>query len=228
MAVDGDILQAGQRVAERRGPARDILIGERTLLNVLCHLSGIATRAAEFTKALEGTKARIYDTRKTLPGWRRLQKYAVTCGGGRNHRLGVYDAVLIKDNHLCFGTHATAGMRYDIAEAVSAARSFASRSNPSDLAPIIQVEVDSLEQLREVLSVTPDIVLLDNMSLDQLKIAVRIRDEQAPDVALEASGGINLSSVRAVAETGVERISAGALTHSVTALDLALDWVETA
>ncbi len=224
-AADGAAVCAGQRLATIEGPARSLLTAERVLLNLLGRLSGIASLTAKFVAATAGTKARVYDTRKTTPGWRLLEKYAVRCGGGRNHRLGLYDAVLIKDNHLVVGAEARGGAHYTAAEAVRLARrsmagAWADRPAP----PIIEVEVDSLEQLRDVLPERPDIVLLDNMSPEQLSAAVAIRDRAAPGVELEASGGVRLETIAAIARTGVERISAGALTHGAMWLDIGLDW----
>ena len=218
--ADGTEVRGGDCLATWRGSAQEMLTGERTLLNVLCHLSGIATLTHQFTQAVAGTGAKICDTRKTLPGWRRLQKYAVRCGGGCNHRMGLFDAVLIKDNHLSWGAQAAADQAYDLVTAVQQARARAPETNR----PIIEIEVDTLAQLKAVLPALPDIVLLDNMDLESLRAAVALRDEGAPQVLLEASGGVNLESVAAIATTGVERISVGALTHSVTALDLGLDW----
>ncbi|MEM8680654.1 MAG: carboxylating nicotinate-nucleotide diphosphorylase [Planctomycetota bacterium] len=212
---DGVQVQAGDQVAVWEGAARTMLTGERTLLNVLGHLSGIASQTHRFADAVRGTGAQICDTRKTLPGWRRLQKYAVQCGGGCNHRMGLFDAVLIKDNHLCFRSQAAA---IDLAAVLAEVKGTVGTE------PIIEVEVDTLDQLRQVLPAEPDIVLLDNMNLEQLRQAVTLRGEIAPHVALEASGGVQLETVQAIAATGVERISVGALTHSVTAMDLALDW----
>ncbi len=225
LAADGDAVSAGQRLAIIEGPARSLLTAERVLLNLLGRLSGIASLTAKFVAAAGGTKAHVYDTRKTTPGWRLLEKYAVRCGGGRNHRLGLYDAVLIKDNHLVVGAEARGGAHYTPAEAVRRARQFmaeawADRPTPA----IIEVEVDSLEQLKDVLPERPDIVLLDNMSPDQLTAAVAIRDMAAPGVELEASGGVRLETVAAIARTGVERISAGVLTHGAMWLDIGLDW----
>jgi len=214
-AVDGDDLRPRAVVADVTGPVRGLLTGERTMLNFLTHLSGVATLTRRFVDAVAGTRAVVLDTRKTLPGWRLLQKYAVRCGGGHNHRLGLHDAILIKDNHLAAWT---AQPGRSIPEAIEQARRLAPRG------VTVEVEVDALEQLREALGALPDIVLLDNMSIETLKEAVRLRDASAPRVLLEASGGVTLSTVRAIAETGVERISAGALTHSAPALDLAFDW----
>ncbi|MFV0445902.1 MAG: carboxylating nicotinate-nucleotide diphosphorylase [Planctomycetaceae bacterium] len=212
---DGARLERGTIVADVTGPVRGLLTGERTMLNFLTHLSGIASLTRRFADAIAGTRAVLLDTRKTLPGYRLLQKYAVRCGGGQNHRMGLYDAVLIKDNHLAAwissGSHT-------IAEAIQSARA----QVPTDVT--VEVEVDSLRQLREALSAGPDIVLLDNMTLDLLRESVALRDELASNVRLEASGGVTLETVREIAETGVDRISSGALTHSAIALDLAFDW----
>lgn len=221
-AADGDQVSAGKIVAHLAGSARDMLVCERPLLNLLGRLSGIATLTRKFVEAVTGTKARIYDTRKTTPGWRRLEKYAVRCGGGTNHRTGLYDAILIKDNHLALA----AEERLSPADAVRRAREFlAATADQRDAAAmIVEVEIDRLDQLGEVLSAGPDIVLLDNMKPEQLRTAVGRRDTLAPSIELEASGGVNLGTVRAIAETGVERISVGEITHSAPALDVALDW----
>ena len=211
---DGSKLQPGDVVGNVRGPVRSLLTAERIVLNLMGRLSGIATLTKRFADAVNGTAAKIYDTRKTMLGWRRLEKYAVRCGGGWNHRTGLFDAVLIKDNHLAFGKES--GI-FEPADAVRKAKAIYGAS-------IVEIEVDTLAQLRAVLPAAPDIVLLDNMSPDMLRQAVDIRNTLAPAVELEASGGVKLSTVRTVAETGVERISIGALTHSAIALDLGLDW----
>jgi nicotinate-nucleotide pyrophosphorylase (carboxylating) len=227
MANDGDAVGAGAVVAELTGAARDMLTCERPILNFLGRLSGIATQTREFVRRVEGTTARIYDTRKTTPGWRRLEKYAVRCGGGHNHRVGLFDAVLIKDNHLALA--AEAGL--SPGDAAHAAREFMGQLTPVDFAHVdtesvlIEVEIDRLNKLDEVLAAEPDIVLLDNMSLAELREAVARRNALAPPIELEASGGVALDTVRAIAETGVERISAGSLTHSARWLDVALDWL---
>lgn len=224
---DGDDVAAGTVIATLAGSARDLLTSERTLLNLIGRLSGIATLTRHYVAAISGTKAHIYDTRKTTPGWRRLEKYAVHCGGGRNHRLGLFDAVLIKDNHLAFGQQDGLQGGYTPAQAVERARQFIAETlagNPRTAEMIIEVEVDSLAQLREVLPAQPDIVLLDNMSPELLREAVALRDAAGSSAELEASGGVSLATVRAVAESGVERISVGALTHSAVSLDVALDW----
>jgi nicotinate-nucleotide pyrophosphorylase (carboxylating) len=212
--ADGDLLEAGTIVARLAGPMRSLLAMERTVLNFLQRLSGIATLTARFVAATAGTRAAIYDTRKTTPGWRALEKYAVRCGGGRNHRFGLYDAVLIKDNHLAWLR--AAGL--DIAAAVATARANV------PFGTVIEVEVDTLEQLDVALGCGPDIVLVDNLGPDGLAEAVRRRAAAAPTVLLEASGGVSLATVAALAATGVDRISVGALTHSAPALDLAMDF----
>jgi nicotinate-nucleotide pyrophosphorylase (carboxylating) len=212
---DGDRIQRGTVLARLSGPVRALLTGERTILNFMTHLSGIASRTALFVDAIVGTRACILDTRKTLPGYRALQKYAVRCGGGRNHRMGLYDGVLIKDNHLAARGDSAC------ASAVADARHYmiASGRNTS-----IEIEVDTLEQLLDALKEKPEIVLLDNMTPDQLRKAVALRDQHGPTTLLEASGGITLQTVRDIAETGVERISVGGLTHSSPSLDLGFDW----
>jgi nicotinate-nucleotide pyrophosphorylase (carboxylating) len=225
LVADGAAVQAGTRLAELQGSARDLLTCERLLLNILGRLAGIATLTSRYVQAVAGTRARVYDTRKTTPGWRRLEKYAVRCGGGFNHRTGLFDAVLIKDNHLA--QVARGGPPLGPAEAVAAARRFlkeTSRAGGPSVDLPVEVEVDNLEQLRAALAAGPDIVLVDNFSLARLREAVALRDSIAPGCPLEASGGVNLETVRSIAETGVERISVGALTHSARSLDVALDW----
>lgn len=231
LAHDGEAVTAGQPLAVLRGSARDLLTSERTLLNLLGRLSGIATLTRRYVEAVAGTRARIYDTRKTTPAWRRLEKYAVRCGGGRNHRLGLYDAVLIKDNHLALG--AAAGQHaFGPAEAIRRIRQFLAQQ-PNEPTPrgsprrdmLIEVEVDTLDQLRQVLPERPDLVLLDNMPPELLRQAVALRDAGGWPSELEASGGVNLQTARAIAETGVERISVGSLTHAASSLDVALDWL---
>jgi nicotinate-nucleotide pyrophosphorylase (carboxylating) len=215
VAQDGTMVAAGDDLARVTGSMRSILAAERTALNFLQHLSGIATQTRRFVDAVAGLITSILDTRKTLPGWRLLAKYAVRCGGGHNHRLGLHDGVLIKDNHLAALSSADPGQR--ILDAVRTAHSFAPNLP-------VEVEVDSLEQLDAALSCRPAIVLLDNMPPEMLREAVRRRAAAAPEVLLEASGGISLYTVRAAAEAGVDRISIGALTHSAPALDVAMDY----
>jgi nicotinate-nucleotide pyrophosphorylase (carboxylating) len=220
---DGSPVEKGFCVGTIEGPARGLLSSERILLNLIGRLSGIATLTRQYVDRIAHTHAHIYDTRKTTPGWRRLEKYAVRCGGGRNHRGGLDEAVLIKDNHLAFGAqsldHAT---HFTPAEAVVRARQFAAQRGCPEM--IIEVEVDTLEQLDTVLPVRPDIVLLDNMNPAQLREAVARRNAFDTAIELEASGGVNLATIQAIAESGVERISVGGLTHSAIGLDFGLDW----
>ena len=219
-AVDGAAIAPGDAVATFHGSLRSVLTLERVALNLLGHLSGVATHAAAFTAEIAHTRAKVYDTRKTLPGLRALQKYAVACGGGGTHRMGLYDAVLVKDNHLA---------HVALDDYTSTLRTMAERAR-TDVPGLkfVMVEVDTLEQLQRVLPADVDIILLDNMSPDRLRQAVAMRDAAVRDpaaraVQLEASGGVTLDTVRGIAETGVERISVGALTHSSINLDLGLD-----
>ncbi len=212
---DGESVTPGRVLANVQGPVRSLLTGERTVLNFLTALGGVATLTRKFVDAAEGTRAKILDTRKTWPGWRLLQKYAVRCGGGTNHRIGLYDGVLIKDNHLAaWRTQSPDG---SVAAAIRECR----QRWPGQL---IEVEVDTLAQLNDALHEKPEIVLLDNMKPAQLREAVLIRDRFAAAVLLEASGGVNLETIREIAATGVDRISIGALTHSAPAMDVAFDW----
>ena len=204
---DGNKVVAGAVLGNVEGPARAILGGERVALNYLGHLSGVATATAALVEAVAGTKARITCTRKTLPGLRLLEKYAVRCGGGFNHRFGLDDAVLIKDNHI-----AAAG---GIAAALERVR-----TGLGHMAKV-EIEVDTLAQLEEALGLGADTVLLDNMSVDDLKRAVALTKGRA---VLEASGNVTLATVRAIAETGVDYISSGAITHSAANLDVGLDF----
>jgi nicotinate-nucleotide pyrophosphorylase (carboxylating) len=203
---DGEALQPGTTIARVTANARALLSAERTGLNLLGRLSGVASLTALYVEQIKGTGARIADTRKTTPGLRALEKYAVRCGGGVNHRFGLDDAILIKDNHIaaCGG----------IAQALGRAKAFAGHMLK------VEVEVDTLAQLEEALPLKPDAILLDNFSLDDLREAVRRVDKAC---LLEASGGVNLKTVRGIAETGVDLISVGALTHSVSVLDIGLD-----
>jgi len=212
---DASPLAPGDVVVHLRGPLRSLLAMERVALNFLTHLSGIATLTRQYVDAVAGTRARIYDTRKTLPGLRGIEKYAVVCGGGCSHRLGLYDAVLVKDNHVAhLSLEELPGV---VRRVVETARSAAATPR------FVQVEVDTLQQLRAVLPCGVHAVLLDNMPPEVMRQAVRMRDELAPRVELEASGGVSLATVRKIAETGVERISIGALTHSAPAVDLGMD-----
>ncbi len=217
--ADGDRLESGSLVGRLAGPMRALLAMERTALNFLQRLSGIASLTARYVAAVEGTSAAIFDTRKTTPGWRFLEKYAVRCGGGCNHRLGLYDAVLIKDNHLEWIKEAAGASGPDpFATAIATAR----MATPPGTT--IEIEVDSLEQFDRALECSPDIILVDNFGPEQVALAVRRRNATAPRTQVEASGGVTLLSVKALAATGVDRISIGALTHSASALDLALDY----
>jgi nicotinate-nucleotide pyrophosphorylase (carboxylating) len=223
IAADGVYVSAGTVVGELSGMARDMLTCERPVLNLIGRLSGIATLTYEYVERVKGTSARIYDTRKTIPAWRRLEKYAVRCGGGHNHRAGLFDAILIKDNHLALA----AEQGLTPAAAVLRARDFAASAAAmgADEGMLIEVEIDSLNQLDEVLRSGPDIILLDNMRPEQLAAAVARRNEAAPSVELEASGGVSLETVRDIALSGVDRISSGELTHGARWLDVALDWI---
>jgi nicotinate-nucleotide pyrophosphorylase (carboxylating) len=218
---DGNRLAAGDNIATILGPMRSLLEAERTALNFLQRLSGIATLTRRYVDAVAGLPCSILDTRKTTPGWRLLEKYAVRCGGGHNHRMGLFDGVLIKDNHLA--ALGGAGVPPpDYSSAIPAAVRLA-RERYGTRVPL-EIEVDNLAQFDLALRAQPDIVLLDNMGLADLREAVRRRNAAAPGVRLEASGGITLAGLRDIAETGVDRISVGALTHSAPALDLGLDY----
>lgn len=205
---DGHRVEGGTTVLFINGRARGLLAAERTALNFLQRLSGVASLTARYVDAVRGTRTRIVDTRKTTPGWRRLEKYAVRCGGGANHRETLADAVLVKDNHL-------AALDGDVAVAVRRARE---QTHPGTF---VQIECDHLAQVRAAVDAGADAVLLDNMSLEMMRDAVAMA---AGRVLTEASGGVRLETVRAIAETGVDRISVGALTHSAPALNLALDF----
>ena len=202
---DGDQITANTSLCEIEGDARAMLTAERTAMNFVQLLSGVATKARQYVMAIEGTRAKIYDTRKTIPGLRIAQKYAVRCGGAQNHRIGLYDGVLLKENHLM----AAGGVK----PAVEAAL----RSAPPGT--MVQVEVETLDQLREAIGAGAKLILLDNFDLPKMREAVAITADRAE---LEASGGINLQTVRAIAETGVHRISVGSLTKDVVALDLSM------
>jgi nicotinate-nucleotide pyrophosphorylase (carboxylating) len=207
LAADGDQVEAGQPVLSVTGPIRAILTAERTALNLLCHLSGVATLTRRWVDAVAGTSAAIRDTRKTTPGLRALEKYAVRCGGGVNHRMSLSDAALIKDNH--------------VAAAGSVAQAFAAVRAQAPELPL-EVECDTLAQVSEALAAGADLILLDNFTVTDMAAAVRLADGRA---LLEASGGLTLASARAVAETGVDYLAVGALTHSAPALDIGLDLV---
>ena len=208
---DGMQANAGDTLLTISGPARAILTAERVALNFVQRLSGVATLTSQFVAAIKGTRAQILDTRKTTPGWRRFEKYAVACGGGCNHRIGLFDMVLIKDNHL-------AALRNEKPNAIAAAVARAREKFPKLK---IEVEADTLEQVEQAVNACADFILLDNMDLKQLRMAVKIVRGR---VKTEASGGINLETVRAIAGTGVDFISVGALTHSARAVDVGLDF----
>lgn len=211
VTVDGQAVKAGQDLLRIEGPARALLTAERVALNFVQRLSGVATLTAQFVEAVKGSHAQILDTRKTTPGWRRFEKYAVTCGGGHNYRVGLYDMALIKDNHLV-------ALRKEPPNAVSAAVQRVRAKYPSLK---VEVEADTLEQVDQALEAGADIVLLDNMNLIQLRLAVQKARGRAQT---EASGGVSLATVRAIADTGVDFISVGAITHSARAVDIALDF----
>jgi nicotinate-nucleotide pyrophosphorylase (carboxylating) len=206
-AADGERIAAGQEIFAIAGPARPVLSGERTALNFLQLLSGTATATRRFVDAIEGTPCRILDTRKTLPGLRTAQKYAVRCGGGDNHRLGLYDRVLIKENHI-----AAAG---SISGAIAAARASAPQIT-------VEIEVESLRELEEALNAGPDIIMLDEFSLTDMRAAVRLKESHGRPVKLEASGSVSLEAVREIAGTGVDYISVGSITKHVHAVDLSM------
>ncbi len=221
LAGEGDGVEPGQPLAMWVGPAKAIMAAERVALNFLQRLSAVSTTTRSYVQAVAGSGAEIYDTRKTTPGWRELEKFAVRVGGGKNHRMGLYDAILIKDNHLAVlakeeGRH---GVTATVGEELERLRPYL------DPHSFVELEVDTLEQFREALHLAIDIILLDNMSLDELRTAVRERDEAGlrGRLALEASGGITLDNVHDVAQTGVERVAIGALTHSAGSVDIALD-----
>ena len=208
---DGAVVDAGERVARVTAPTRGLLTAERTALNLLCRMSGIASLTRRWADELEGTSAAVRDTRKTTPGLRALEKYAVRCGGGANHRFGLSDMALVKDNHV-----AAAG---GVAEAYALVREL------EGTIPV-EIEVDSLEGLAAACSAGADLVLIDNFDTDGMRSAVAYRDEHAPQVLLEASGGLTLDTARSVGQTGVDYIAVGELTHSARVLDLGLDLTE--
>jgi nicotinate-nucleotide pyrophosphorylase (carboxylating) len=208
---DGQSANSDEILLEVSGPARAILSAERVALNFVQRLSGVATLTAQFVDAVKSTAAQILDTRKTTPGWRRFEKYAVVCGGGRNHRLGLFDMILIKDNHL-------ATLRSEQPNAIAAAISRARKKFPKLK---VEVEADTLEQVEQAAAAGADIILLDNMNAIQLRLAVQKVKGRAQT---EASGGVNLASVRTIGGTGVDFISVGALTHSARAVDIGLDF----
>lgn len=210
---DGTHVARGDNLLRISGSARAILSAERVALNFVQHLSGIATLTAKFVAAVKGTRVQILDTRKTTPGWRRFEKYAVSCGGGRNHRIGLFDMVIIKDNHL-------AALQNEKPNAVAAAIQRARKFSPKLK---VEIEADTLEQVAQAADAGADIILLDNMNAEQLRQAVKIAKGHAKT---EASGGVDLGTVRAIAASGVDFISVGALTHSARAVDIGLDFEE--
>ena len=205
---DGQKVSSGRIIAQVAGPVRAVLAGERTALNFVQHMSGIATLTAKYVRETAGTKAKIFDTRKTLPGLRALQKYAVRCGGGVNHRMNLSDMALIKDNHL--------KLAYGIEDAVTRIRKAKSGIT-------VEVECDTLEQVNEAVVSGAEIILLDNMTVPTLRKAIAVIRKTKRSIAIEISGGVNLATVKTFARLGVDRISVGALTHSVPALDISLE-----
>jgi nicotinate-nucleotide pyrophosphorylase (carboxylating) len=198
-----------------RGPVRSLLSAERVILNFLQRTCGVATLTQRFVRRVAGTGARIYDTRKTIPGFRLLDKYAVRAGGGENHRVGLYDGLLVKDNHLA---------SVPVKELVVYLQPIVNHSRGEDADRPVEIEVDTLEQFKEVLKVEGvNVILLDNMDCPRMEMAVELRNKSGKPVALEASGGVTLETARTIALTGVDRIAVGALTHSATALDIGLD-----
>ncbi len=217
---DGDPLQPGETIAQIRGPIRGLLLGERTALNFLQRLSGIATLTAAHAQRIADLPVVLLDTRKTTPGWRFLEKYAVRMGGATNHRMSLADGILIKDNHLAALDQKSRGGPRRAAEGTALAMQFSKINGGLS----VEVEVDGLDQLETVLAEGPDIILLDNFSIQNLVLAVSLRNRIAPKVLLEASGGIGLENLREVALTGIDRISVGGLIHQARFIDLALDY----
>jgi nicotinate-nucleotide pyrophosphorylase (carboxylating) len=208
LVADGSVVEPGTALAEVVAPTRLLLTAERTALNLLCHLSGVATATRTWTDAVAGTRAVVRDTRKTTPGLRALEKYAVRCGGGANHRMGLSDMALVKDNHIAAAGGITAAYQ---------------RVRALEATIPVEIEVDSIDGLREAIEAGADEVLIDNFTIEEMRAAVQLRDEIGPSVRLEASGGLTIDSARAVAETGVDFIAVGELTHSARVLDIGLD-----
>lgn len=232
---ESETFTPGTALVRLSGSARDLLTSERVTLNLLSRMCGIATMTRRYVELLQGTSARLYDTRKTTPGMRRLEKYAVRCGGGHNHRTGLFDGFLIKDNHLALGRSKLSTESDDpstparLSAGEAARRAVEMRGGLMNhlVAPkMVEIEVDGLDQFDEVLRTGVDIILLDNFSIEDLRTAVKARDEAGVGVELEASGNINIDTIATVASTGVDRISSGALTHQATSLDLGMDWTE--
>ncbi len=213
LSKDGDRIKKGKRIISVKGSAKNILSAERTALNFIAHLSGVATLTSEFVRLVKGASAKIYDTRKTIPGLRELEKYAVTLGGGHGYRIGLWDGVLIKDNHLS-GSKVKA-----IKETVAAFKNKGYKN--------IEIEVENLAEFKEALETGADIIMLDNMRIEEIKKAVKIKEasnkKHGTRAILEVSGGINLDNVRNIAKTGVDRISIGKLTHSAPSIDFSLE-----
>ena len=222
LVPEGSVVEAGTRIATVAGPTRGVLAAERVMLNVLGRMAGVATAMRRLVDAVAGTPCRVYDTRKTVPGWRTLDKYAVRMGGGWNHRMGLFDAILIKDNHLA----ALAAAGVSPADAVRRARTFVATTFPPARAArmVVEIEIDSIAQLESVIAAAPDVILLDNMATDELAACVATRARLAAAVVLEASGGIRPETVGDIARTGVDRVSTGWPTHHAPWLDIALDW----
>ena len=218
--ADGQTVTSGQAIVVIEASARELLTIERLILNFIGRLSGIATLTAQYVSHVEG-RCRVYDTRKTTPGWRRLEKYAVRCGGGMNHRIGLHDAIMIKDNHLAISNSASVDLT--MRQAIEMARNTAA-SIERDQDVIVEVEVDTLEQLTDVIPAEPDIVLLDNMTVEELQQAVAMIRDTNSGIELEASGGVTLETIGEISQSGVDRISVGALTHSAVNFDVGLDW----
>ncbi len=214
LAKDGQAIKVGECVLRIQGKSASILTAERTVLNFLQRLSGVATLTGRYVAEIKNSTTQLLDTRKTTPGWRELEKYAVTCGGGQNHRMGLFDRVMVKDNHI----QALGG--------VMALQAYVDTFKKDHPAIPIEVEVDTLEQLEAVLKLREiDFILLDNMDLDTLKLAVSMRKQAGSLAKLEASGGVNLSTIGGISETGVDFISVGGLTHSAVAVDLGMDFI---
>lgn len=223
--ADGQPFAPETALATITGNARDMLTTERTILNLVSRMCGIATLASKYVAAVQGTAASVYDTRKTTPGWRRIEKYSVRCGGAMNHRTGLFDGILIKDNHIALSCDEE-GRRLSLVQGVQRAIQWRGGTFDHHVAPeMVEVEVDTLEQFDAVLPLGADIILLDNFSIQHLRTAVERRNSLGCAVQLEASGNVRIDTIGEIASTGVERISSGALTHQATSLDLGLDWI---
>jgi len=219
-AAEGGPIRPGDRLAKVKGPMMALLTGERTALNFLQRLSGVASQSEKYTRLVNDLPCVVLDTRKTTPGWRVLEKYAVRMGGATNHRMGLCDGILIKDNHLAALSGTAVATPEIVARATRQAKEYA-LEHPG---LTVEVEVDNLEQFEAALAAGPDVILLDNFTLEMLRQAVALRNRAMPGVRLEASGGVRLETLRAVAQTGVDRVSIGALTHQATSIDIGLDY----